>query len=136
MAEVLEPGAATIKPQMDKEKAGAFAKSLYGLQATNLKEFVSYDDRNYFFKVDPESPVDNPNLNKSDICPDGYILKVTNSLDSKDPKVLEAQNAMILHMHKSGLEVPIPVLNKSGEYTALEELEVKEDDSWSKNNEV
>ena len=136
MAEILEPGAASIKPQMDKDKAAAFAQSLYGLKATDLKEFVSYDDRNYFFKVDPEAPIDNPNLEKSDICQDGYILKVTNSLDSKGPEVLEGQNAMILHLHKNGFTVPIPILNKNGKYIALEELEVKNDDTWSENNEV
>ena len=128
MADILEPGAASIKPQMDKEKAAAFAQSLYGIQAVNLKEFVSYDDRNYFFEVDPEAPIDNPHLDKSDICRDGYILKVTNSLDSKDPKVLEAQNAMILHLHKNNIEVPVPILNKNGKYIALEDLELKNDE--------
>ena len=136
MAEILEPGAASIKPQMDKDKAAAFALNLYGMKAIKMKEFVSYDDRNYFFQVDPEADIDNPNLSASDINPDGYILKVTNSLDSKDPKVLEAQNAMIMHMSQHGLEVPVPTLNKNGNYTALEELINDNDDQWSANNEV
>ena len=51
MAEILEPGAASIKPQMDKDKAASFALNLYGLKAIKMKEFVSYDDRNYFFKL-------------------------------------------------------------------------------------
>ena len=95
MAEILEPGAASIKPQMDKDKAASFALNLYGLKAIKMKEFVSYDDRNYFFQVDPEADIDNPNLSVSDINPDGYILKVTNILDSKDPDFTEAQNKMM-----------------------------------------
>ena len=76
MAEILQPGAATIKPQMDKDKAAEFALKLYGLTATKMKEFVSYDDRNYYFQVDPEAAIENDNI--TEINPDGYILKVTN----------------------------------------------------------
>ncbi len=43
----------------------------------------SYDDRNFFFRVDLESGIRNDFLKPEDINPDGYMLKVTNSLDSK-----------------------------------------------------
>ena len=63
MGDVLEPGV-VIKPCMDKIKAIQWAWELFGLKATNVKEFNSYDDRNFFFKVDPDSEIDNPNLSK------------------------------------------------------------------------
>ena len=131
MADVLEPGT-VIKPCMDKEKAIEFAQKLYGLKASNVKEFNSYDDRNYFFKVDPNAEIENENV--KEINPEGYILKVTNSLDSKDADFIQAQNLMILHMAKSNLAVPVPILNKNGELLSLEELEVKSKDDWQANN--
>ena len=133
MGDVLEPGV-VIKPCMDKTKAIQWAWELFGLKATNVKEFNSYDDRNFFFKVDPDSEIDNPNLSKEDLNLNGYMLKVTNTLDSKNASYIEAQNEMIVHMSKSDLEVPVPVKNKNGLTLSLEELEVESNDSWEANN--
>ena len=133
MADVLEPGV-VIKPCMDKAKAEQWALELFGLKAINVKEFNSYDDRNFFFKVDPESKIENPYLTKEDINPNGYMLKVTNTLDSKAESYIDAQNQMILHMAKSDLDVPVPVKNKNGQVMSLEELEVKSNNSWEANN--
>jgi hypothetical protein len=110
MADVLEPGV-VIKPQMDKTKAIEFVWNLFGLKAKNVKEFNSYDDRNFYFKVDPESEVENPYLTKETLNPNGYMLKVTNILDSKNASYIEAQNQMIVHMAKSDLEASkIPMI--------------------------
>jgi len=133
MADVLEPGV-VIKPQMDKTKAIEFVWELFGLKAENVKEFNSYDDRNFYFKVDPESEIENPYLTKETLNLNGYMLKVTNILDSKNASYIEAQNQMIVHMAKSDLEVPVPVKNKNGLTLSLEELEVKSDNSWESNN--
>ena len=62
------------------------------------------------------------------------MLKVTNTLDSKNASYIEAQNLMIMHMAKSDLEVPVPVKNKKGLTLSLEELGVKKDNSWQANN--
>ena len=135
MADVLEPGV-VIKPCMDKNTAINWAQKIYGLKAINVKEFNSYDDRNYYFHVDPEADIDNEHLRKSDISPDGYILKVTNILDSKDPDFTEAQNKMILHMANADLAVPIPIKNKNGGLMSYEEIEVeKKGNDWASNNE-
>ena len=135
MADLLEPGT-VIKPQMDKNKAIKLALDLYGLKATNVKEFNSYDDRNYFFKIDIETGIDNDNISKEDIFPEGYILKVTNSLDSKDMNSTVGQNEMILHMAKCNMDVPMPIKNKNGDYVSLEKFEFSnESDQWQANNE-
>lgn len=130
MAEVLKPGV-VIKPQMDKEKAIEWIQEIYGLKAVNVKEFISYDDRNFYFKVDKEAPIENEFI--KEINEDGYTLKVTNSLDSKDVAFTEAQNEMILHMDKFGLEVPVPVKNKTGTFLSKEKLPAS-GNNWEENN--
>ncbi len=61
----------------DLERSWEFSKLKYDV-------FISsYDDRNFFFRVDLESGIRNDFLKPEDINPDGYMLKVTNSLDSK-----------------------------------------------------
>jgi len=113
--DVLEPGA-VIKPQMTKEDATALLLRLYGLRSTSVKEFNSYDDRNFYFKVAADTT--NPNLDT--VSEDGYILKVTNRQDSKDPAFTDAQNLMILHMAKAGLSVPEPQEQVCGVLASLE----------------
>lgn len=113
--DVLEPGA-IIKPQMTQEDAIALLLRLYGLRSTSVKEFNSYDDRNFYFKV--EEKTSNPNIQS--ICAEGYILKVTNRHDSKDPAFTDAQNLMIMHMAKAGLAVPEPQRTLSGSLASLE----------------
>ena len=47
----MKPGE-TIKPPVDVDIAVELVRDLYGLRAKNVKEFNSYDDRNFFFKAD------------------------------------------------------------------------------------
>ena len=53
---MLEPGQGNIKPQVDTGGANILIEHLYGLKAkggvSGIKEFVSYDDKNFFFKPD------------------------------------------------------------------------------------
>ena len=52
MADLLSPGE-VIKPQLTSDQAANLLTKLYGLQPTSVKEFNSYDDRNFFFTVAP-----------------------------------------------------------------------------------
>ena len=117
MADILEPGE-IIKPQLSLEEAKDLLIRLYGLSPLTVKEFNSYDDRNFFFTVDTKTS--NPHL--SSTWPHGYILKVTNKGDSKDPTFSDAQNEMILHMADAGLAVPEPVKNIAGNFKSMEAL--------------
>jgi len=112
----LEPGV-VIKPQMDQDLAKQLLRDLYGLEPLTCKEFNSYDDRNFYFTVSSESK----NSHLPLPSPDGYVLKITNSQDSKDPDFSDAQNLMILHMAKS-LPVPVPVQNVHGSLKSLESI--------------
>ena len=53
---MLEPGQGSIKPNVNVEKALELIQNIYGLTPQNgvngIKEFVSYDDRNFYFKPD------------------------------------------------------------------------------------
>ena len=117
MGDILEPGE-IIKPQLSLEEAKDLLKRLYGLTPITIKEFNSYDDRNFYFTV--ESKTSNPHLGTT--WPHGYILKVTNKGDSKDPSFSDAQNEMILHMADAGLAVPEPVKNSAGNFKSMETL--------------
>jgi len=68
---VLKPGE-IIKPCLDQAQAEELLTRLYGLTASSVKEFNSYDDRNFYFRVKETG---------DSIWPHGYILKVTNSRD-------------------------------------------------------
>jgi len=124
MSDILEPGE-IIKPQVSLEDAKELLLKLYGLISVKVKEFNSYDDRNFFFKVDTNTS--NPHL--SSTWPHGYILKVTNKGDSRDPGFSDAQNEMILHMAEAGLAVPEPVKNLAGNLKSLETLKTNNKDS-------
>jgi len=116
MENVLKPGE-IIRPQMNQDMAKDLLRRLYGLEADTCKEFNSYDDRNYYMTVKPESM----NVNIPSVWSDGYVLKVTNSQDSKCPDFTDAQNMMILHMAKS-LPVPEPVKNVMGQLKSVEQI--------------
>jgi len=85
-----------------------------------VKELNSYDDRNFKFTVERKSQ--NPHI--TEVCQDGYVLKVTNWQDSKDVEFSDAQNEMILRMARAGLDVPEPVANVQGKLKSIEELEI------------
>jgi len=113
MSDILSPGE-IIKPNITKEQAGHLLSSLYNLTSETVKEFNSYDDRNFYFTTKEKG---------GNVWPHGYILKITNSRDSKNLLFSDAQNQMILHMSRAGLDVPVPIENVHGELQSLETIE-------------
>jgi len=65
MSDILSPGE-IIKPTVNQDQAGQLLQSLYSLTPNSVKEFNSYDDRNFYFTVKESG---------DDIWPHGYILK-------------------------------------------------------------
>ncbi|XP_045102821.1 hydroxylysine kinase-like isoform X2 [Portunus trituberculatus] len=108
---VLQPGQ-VIRPVLGKEAPTMLALKLFGLTVTSIKELDSYDDRNYLIKVEGESS--NPHIKEP--SPDGYVLKVTNSLDSKKSKIMAAQVEMMLFLHSRGFKVSKPEKNVHGSH--------------------
>ncbi|XP_050691555.1 hydroxylysine kinase-like [Eriocheir sinensis] len=114
---VLQPGQ-VIRPVMDEENAKTLARKLFGLTVTSIKELNSYDDKNFHLQVESESS--NPHIPEGH--PDGYVLKVTNSLDSKNAGVMAAQNEIMLFLLARGIKVPKPEKNVTGSHFILSEI--------------
>lgn len=114
---MLQPGQ-VIKPVMEEENAKALALKLFGLTVTSIKELNSYDDRNFLIQVESDST--NPHITAGRA--DGYVLKVTNTLDSKNAGVMAAQNEMMLFLHARGIRVPKPERNVTGSHLIFAEI--------------
>jgi hydroxylysine kinase len=92
---VLEPGT-VIKPIVDHEGVKLLAERLYGISVLELTELNGYDDKNYKIVEDPN--MKNPLITNH--SPHGYVLKILNSMDSKDVAVVEAQNEIMNYLSK------------------------------------
>ena len=109
---LLKPGQ-NIKPHVPNEVVHELIHKLYNLEVTSIKELNSYDDKNfhlmvvsylcrsqhinhYILQVKNHSSLPDP----SDACADGYVLKILNSLDSKESSFIDAQNQMMLFLGK------------------------------------
>lgn len=85
---LLRPGT-NIRPLIHYEKVETLLKEYYDLNDVNIVELNGYDDKNYHIQV------------KSDAhCPEGYVFKVINALDSSNYAVFEAQTSLLLHLGK------------------------------------
>ena len=73
------------KPMIPKDFIKDIVLRLYGINVIGWKELNSYDDKNYHIQIDP-----NINNNKyiDRLHQPGYVLKVLNSNDSKNPVMI------------------------------------------------
>jgi len=82
-----------------------------------FKEFVGYDDKNFHFKCDPAHVA--KATEKKQYHPTGYVLKVTNSVDSKNPGDMQAQNEAMDHLAGRDFDCPRPIKNNRGNFQDL-----------------
>ncbi|XP_048747692.2 hydroxylysine kinase-like [Ostrea edulis] len=118
MSDMLQTAGETIKPFVPQKHLPHLIKTLYGLTVESCEELDSYDDRNYHVTVTDQS--ENPYI--SHPSPDGYVLKILNKMQSKNPLLVEAQHAMMAHIDKKGVPIPKLVKNLKGETTSLEKI--------------
>jgi hydroxylysine kinase len=71
----------SIRCLLSQRQTITLAKRLYGLNVTGVKEFSGYDDRNFHLTVTEDCN----NRFIDEVWPHGYVLKIVNSLDSKQP---------------------------------------------------
>ena len=124
-----------VRPFMDKGEAVELASSLFGFRVTDLsqvKEFVSYDDRNFYMKgtfIDQNQGVAKE---------DEFVLKILNHLDSENLPFVNAQNEIMIHLKASGFDCPIPIRSLNGAYTMVCKLKAfwNEDGTEDTNNEL
>ncbi|XP_044735401.1 hydroxylysine kinase [Chrysoperla carnea] len=106
------------KPKLTNEDACEIVKNLYGVNCVNISELKAYDDKNY--KINVENIINNKFI--ENICLDGYVLKIMNSLESKDIAFVEAQNRVMLYLAQNGIICPIPIKNVHGKYYSVEKI--------------
>lgn len=80
---VLTPGN-IVRPEIEPKYVTLLVGDIFGLCVVHITELNSYDDRNFHVRVSEKS--ENENISK--ISPDGYVLKVLNSLDSEYENVI------------------------------------------------
>ncbi|XP_075153876.1 hydroxylysine kinase [Haematobia irritans] len=112
----LQPGS-NIKPKVTNEEVEGLLRRLYGISIGEMKEILSYDDRNYFVKEDPN--IKNPLIVSH--CSHGYVLKILNSLDSKKEDFVDAQNKLMVYLSKE-VVCPRPVANVNGKHYSIENI--------------
>ncbi|XP_061398197.1 hydroxylysine kinase [Musca vetustissima] len=112
----LQPGS-DIKPNVPIEQVESLLRRLFGITIGEIKELISYDDRNYYIKEDPN--IKNPLI--ASHCPHGYVLKILNALDSKKEDFVDAQNQLMLYLSKH-LQCPRPVANVNGKLYSVENI--------------
>ena len=126
-----------IRPCVDKESAVKLARLLFGLrisEPSKVREFVSYDDRNFYLKGvlpnHPKKPDDRePNSNEGE-----YMLKILNHVDSENISYVNAQNEILLHLKARGFICPVPATSLTGDYTMECELKSSAESSGGKDN--
>lgn len=115
--DILQPGS-DIQPKVTTEEVYGLAQRLYGITIGELKEMISYDDRNYFITEDKN--VKNPLITRS--CQHGYVMKILNAHDSKKPEIIDAQNELMIHLGKQGIQCPTPIANVYGKHFSIENI--------------
>ncbi|CAG9792288.1 unnamed protein product [Diatraea saccharalis] len=113
----LEPGK-VIKPIIDHEGVKLLVERLYGISVLELVELNGYDDKNYKIVEDPN--VKNPLITNH--CPNGYVLKIMNSMDSQNVSVVEAQNEIMNFLNARSVTCPKPIRNVYGHLHSVENI--------------
>ncbi|KAL4709668.1 hypothetical protein ACJJTC_007399 [Scirpophaga incertulas] len=117
----LEPAAA-YRPVIDHEGVKLLAERLYGISVLELTDLPGYDDKNYKILEDPN--VKNPLITIH--SPQGYVLKIMNSMDSKNASVVEAQNEIMNYLNTRSVVCPKPVRNVYGHLHSVETISGKQ----------
>ncbi|OWF56601.1 hydroxylysine kinase-like [Mizuhopecten yessoensis] len=120
---VLQEKGEVIKPMIPEGVVEELVRKIYGLDVVSYKELNSYDDKNYHVTVTDRSS--NPHI--PEVWTHGYILKILNSMDSKRPVIVEAQNSLLSHLRERNMSVPETVLTISGELMSLEKVFAEKD---------
>ncbi|OCT89485.1 hydroxylysine kinase isoform X1 [Xenopus laevis] len=101
------------KPALSEDQAVQLIESLYGVKVLNIKPLPSYDDQNFYIKSCSEDP--------NGCCE--YVMKITNSEDSRYGELLEAQTSVMVFLCSNGVPAQKPVFTKNGQSLSLETID-------------
>ena len=85
----------------------------------SIKELVSYDDRNYYFRGElspsESTVIPVPSRQRVHIVSDNeYVLKILNRRDSSKTDTVKFLTEMKKYLYTKGLNVPFPILSLQG----------------------
>ena len=108
---------ALVRPVVDIQKAIGLAWSLYGLSISDpssVKEFVSYDDRNFYLKGTLPDHENGLQTGESE-----FVLKILNHVDSENISFVNVQNEVMLYLKKQGFMCQVPLKALNGEFAPI-----------------
>ncbi|NXC40498.1 HYKK kinase, partial [Penelope pileata] len=100
------------KPAFGEEEAAELVHRVFGLRVTRVQPLPSYDDQNFHVSV--------PRGSGEAEGADEYVLKITNSEDSREPDLIEAQTRAMVFLSAEGFPAATPHLTKDGNIMSLE----------------
>lgn len=106
-----QPQAAT-KPAFGEEEAAELVDKVFGLKAVWVRPLPSYDDQNFHVKVSDGGEAEGA---------EEYVLKITNSEDSQQPALIEAQTRAMVFLSAHGFPSATPRLTKDGGIMSVQE---------------
>ncbi|PKK25415.1 hydroxylysine kinase, partial [Columba livia] len=96
------------KPALDETEAAELVYRVFGLRVSWIALLPSYDDQNFHVRVSRDGGADE------------YVLKITNSEDSREPDLIEAQTRAMMFLSAEGFPSAMPQLTKDGTIMSLE----------------
>ncbi|OXB82028.1 UNVERIFIED_CONTAM: hypothetical protein H355_004111 [Colinus virginianus] len=101
---------APTKPAFGEEEAAELVAELFGLEVLWVRPLPSYDDQNFHVRVSSGGDAEGA---------EEYVLKITNSADSEEPALIEAQTRAMVFLSARGFPAATPRLTKDGGVMAL-----------------
>ncbi|XP_034535281.1 hydroxylysine kinase-like, partial [Notolabrus celidotus] len=95
-----------VKPNFSQSQASELVKRLFRLTPSEVRSLPSYDDQNFYVAAEEGGE---------------YVLKITNSEDSKNSVMIQVQTHAMTFMHQNGLPAQTALPTTSGQLMSLEE---------------
>ncbi|NXK52832.1 HYKK kinase, partial [Chauna torquata] len=100
------------KPVFGEKEVTELVDRVFGLKVLWIRPLPSYDDQNFHVSV-------SRNEGEAEGA-DEYVLKITNSEDSQQPDLIEAQTQAMMFLSAEGFPSATPYLTKDGNIMSLE----------------
>ncbi|KFV03468.1 Hydroxylysine kinase, partial [Tauraco erythrolophus] len=100
------------KPALGEKEAMELVERVFGLEVSWIGPLPSYDDQNFHVRVSRNSGAAEG--------ADEYVLKITNSEDSQESDLIEAQTRAMMLLNAEGFPSPTPYLTRDGNIMSLE----------------
>ncbi|KAM6125629.1 hydroxylysine kinase isoform 2-T2 [Phoenicopterus ruber ruber] len=100
------------KPALGEKEATDLVDRVFGLKVSWIRPLPSYDDQNFHVRVSRHQGAAEG--------ADEYVLKITNSEDSREPDLIEAQTQAMMFLKAEGFPSATPHLTKDGNIMSLE----------------